>query len=74
MKTIHEIIAACGGSERIAKEAKKRKVKLSEWGVKKWPSIGIPEKHWDMIIDLCGSSIEELYRVNRATRQAEAAE
>ena len=68
MRTVHEIIRDSGGPSGIEEEAQTRGVKLTLWAVKKWPLNGIPEKHWSMIADLCGATVEEIFNANAALR------
>lgn len=65
---IEQIITSSGGPERIATEAGLRGIKLSSWGVYKWRSNGIPEKHWPLIKDLSGASVEEIFNANAALK------
>ena len=64
------IIAAAGGKDAIA-----RRRDLSVDAVKKWPIIGIPDRHWSALIEMSGGAFgpEDLYEANRAARAAAAA-
>jgi len=72
---IKRIIKASGGPEAIAAGARARGTKLTAWSVYKWQSNGIPEKHWPLIVDLSGATIEDLFAANTELRsgQQEAA-
>jgi hypothetical protein len=77
MRTLPEIIEACGGPERIEKASGMKSGKpgqpdrprLSHWAVRKWPQTGIPERHWPLVQQLSNASIEELYGANRLVRE-----
>ncbi|MBX3490868.1 hypothetical protein [Parvibaculum sp.] len=73
MNTVTEIISACGGPDRIEAEASVRGVKLTSWAVKKWNQNGIPEKHWDLVMGLCPTTVEALYNANSALRAPQEA-
>ena len=64
------IIAAAGGKDAIA-----RRRDLSVDAVKKWPIIGIPDRHWSALIEMSGGAFgpEDLYEANCAARAAAAA-
>lgn len=61
MKTVSEIINDCGGPKVIAASAGK---KLSHWAVRKWPTIGIPERHWPVLMALQPLTAEQLFIAN----------
>ncbi|GLQ36718.1 hypothetical protein GCM10007908_03380 [Rhizobium albus] len=69
MRTISEIIAAAGGPAVIAGKADK----LSTDAVYKWAKIGIPDRHWPILIELAGASPSELFEANKVTRSQGAA-
>ena len=56
-----EIIEAAGGPAKIAPE-----VELSESAIRKWVQIGIPDRHWAMLIEMGGGQFDErdIYRAN----------
>lgn len=45
---------------------------LGPTAAKQWPRIGIPEKHWPVVMEVTGASAEELHVANRAARDAAA--
>lgn len=53
------------GVERIIAASRH---KLSRWALYKWPRIGIPEKHWPLVIELTGRSPNELHDANERAR------
>ena len=63
MRTIPDIIKACGGHDAVAGATG-----LKVDAVRKWPRNGIPEKHWADLRHLCDASVEELHAVNEAAR------
>jgi len=69
MRTISEIIKAAGGAKAIEAASCGS---ITTDAVYKWPGIGIPDRHWETIIPLAGSSPDELYAANIAARSAAA--
>ena len=71
--TIADILDRAGGPPAILSAINRpgEKPKLTHWALYKWPSIGIPELHWPLIIRLAGVTAEELYRANVAARAAQ---
>lgn len=77
MRTVTQIIEACGGPEAIEAAAgphptKDGKPKLSHWAIRKWPQSGIPEWHWPLLMGLSDLTVEELHAANEAARQVAA--
>ena len=68
MRTINEIIVAAGGARAI-ESASGGSVKRD--AVYKWPGIGIPDRHWELIIPLAETSPAELYAANLAARRCD---
>lgn len=66
--TVKEIISKAGGPKAVA-EALGGSVKVD--AVYKWPSIGIPDRHWPKLIELAGVSAQELFDANVAARAVE---
>lgn len=66
MSTIADIINRCGGIEAIRKA-----IGTTDWAVRKWPSNGIPEKHWAVLRSLGAVTADELHRVNEGIRASE---
>ncbi len=66
-RTIVEIIKSAGGAAAIA-AASDGAFKVD--AVYKWPDIGIPDRHWPLIISLAGSNPQELYAANVAARSS----
>lgn len=65
MRSLPEIIKAAGGARGI-EDASSGEIKRD--AVYKWPQIGIPDRHWELVIRLALSSAEELYQANLAAR------
>lgn len=64
-KTIAQIIKDAGGPAAIA-EASGGAIKKD--AVYKWPSIGVPDRHWPILIEKAGVTPEQLYAANLAAR------
>ncbi|MCO6386374.1 carph-isopro domain-containing protein [Aliihoeflea sp. 40Bstr573] len=74
MRTVAEIIKDAGGAKAIADRSAGA---LQRDAVYKWTSIGIPDRHWTLLIELAGSNPAELYEANLGARTiapSEAAE
>lgn len=67
MRTISDIIKAAGGPRGIA-EASGGSVKKD--AVYKWASIGVPDRHWPLLIERAGATPDELFEANRTARDA----
>ncbi|GAA0603412.1 hypothetical protein [Paenochrobactrum glaciei] len=76
MKTnisINDIIKKAGGAASIALMSKGA---VKKDAVYKWPSIGIPDRHWAPIIKATGLQAADLYQANlnaRKTKKGRAA-
>ncbi len=53
MITIRDIINISGGVENVA-----RKCNLTIYAIRKWYESGIPQKYWEIILDLYNKSPE----------------
>lgn len=69
MRTITEIIKAAGGPRAISDASADG---ISKDAVYKWPSIGIPDRHWALLIEMAGASPDELFAANRTAREPTA--
>lgn len=75
VRTVRQIIKDAGGPERIAAASVKASArdaetpKVSVKGVYNWVRIGIPEKHWPLMLRLAKADAGEVYRANRMLRQ-----
>lgn len=65
MRTIPEILKAAGGAKGISEASGGT---ITKDAVYKWPTIGIPDRHWGLLIDLTETTPEELYRANATAR------
>lgn len=74
MKSIRDLILKAGGATAIA-EASRRDPdgQITPWAVEKWKSRGIPDEHWDLLMDLAGVTPADLYAINKAVRGSRAA-
>lgn len=70
MRTISEIIKAAGGARAI-EVATEGKIKSD--AVYKWPGIGVPDRHWPVLIEMAGATPDELFEANRAAREGASA-
>lgn len=69
MRGISEIIEAAGGAKGI-EVASNRAIRRD--AVYKWASIGIPDRHWEVVIPLANTTPDELYKANLAARAGDA--
>ncbi|HTV68081.1 MAG TPA: hypothetical protein VMF90_06035 [Rhizobiaceae bacterium] len=65
MRSLAQIIEACGGAAAIAAASGGA---ITKDAVYKWPQIGIADRHWEILIRLADASAEELYQANRIAR------
>lgn len=68
--TVAQIIKMAGGPEAIA-DASDGAFKKD--AVYKWPTIGVPDRHWQILIDRAGVTAEQMYAANLAAREGAAA-
>lgn len=61
---ITDIIRRCGGAKVVAREAER----VSVDAVYKWTKIGIPDRHWPLVIRLSGVTADELVQANTIVR------
>lgn len=62
-RSVTELVDAAGGADAVA-----MRIGKTSFAVYKWKTIGIPEYHWHILIDLIGTTPDELYRANRIAR------
>lgn len=65
MKSVSEIISACGGPSGIEAASGNR---VSHWAVRKWPTIGIPERHWPLLMTLQPLTAEQIFIANKVAK------
>lgn len=70
MRTVPEIIRAAGGARSIHEASNGA---LTKDAIYKWPSIGIPDRHWSLVMTLSGATPEELFNANTTAREKESA-
>lgn len=63
--TIAQIIKRAGGAVAIA-DASGGAIKKD--AVYKWPTIGVPDRHWHILIDRAGVTEAQIYAANLAAR------
>lgn len=73
MRTISEIIKAAGGAKAISEAIAGRGGKVEPDSIYKWPTIGIQDRHWPVLIDLASTTPDELFEANRSAREGQAA-
>ncbi len=72
MRNVRQIIEDAGGPQKIAEAARKTRWKIKSKSVYDWPRIGIPEKHWPVMIRLAETSPQELHEANEVARGVRA--
>ena len=70
MRTIPDIIKDAGGASAIAGASDGR---VSIDAIYKWPKIGIPDRHWPLVLPLAKASADELMAANLMARERSAA-
>ncbi len=68
--SVTQIIELAGGPAVIADASKGR---IKKDAVYKWPNIGIPDRHWPVIIKLAEVSPDELFFANCKARKVSPA-
>lgn len=70
MRTISQIIEAAGGPQVVSAAIPPRPdgKKMTSDAVRKWPQIGIPDRHWPVLIELAQATPDELFEANRTAR------
>lgn len=76
MRNIEQIIKDAGGARAISEASgpidQNGKRPLTYDAVYKWPKIGIPDRHWQLVMSLTSSTPEELFAANLAAREVTA--
>ncbi len=76
-RTIRELISAAGGAGPIAEACNQASIRgdkrLTVDAVYKWPSNGIPDRYWVVIIPLAGTTADELLAANDVARSEKVA-
>lgn len=73
MRTIAEIIKDAGGARKIQEASGGT---FTSDAVYKWHEIGIPDRHWPLLVDLAQATPDELFEANikaRSSKQEGAA-
>lgn len=68
IRTIRDIIKAAGGPSAIA-QASEGEVTID--AIYKWPNIGIPDRHWPIVMPLAEATADEMLAANIAVRSPE---
>lgn len=69
VKTVPDIIKDAGGPAAIAAASDGT---LTIDAVYKWPGIGIPDRHWTLVMPLSGATADEMLAANVAARATKA--
>lgn len=73
--TCREIVRLAGGPAKIGEAASKRDAEIDaqkmEWAAQKWRQNGIPDTHWDLMIELAGVTVDQLYQANKLVRKGD---
>ena len=67
--TISEIIKLAGGASAIERESGGS---VTAEAAYKWPKIGIPDRHWPLIMRLTRATADQLFRANVVARAPSA--
>jgi hypothetical protein len=67
-RTIPELIEGAGGPAAIVRALDNA---ISVEAVYKWPKIGIPDRHWPVLIPMALSDAEEMMAANIKARNQE---
>lgn len=70
MRTIADIIKDAGGAVSIAEASRGR---ITAQAIYKWPKIGIPDRHWPIVLPLAKATAEEMLAANLLARERGAA-
>lgn len=70
MRTVADIIRDAGGPSAIAS---KSEGSISIEAVYKWSKIGIPDRHWSVVLPMAHATAEEMLSANIAARSKEQA-
>jgi hypothetical protein len=69
--TVPDIIKRAGGATAIETASKAEGGGVTAEAVYKWPGIGIPDRHWPLIMRLSGATASQMLAANVAARSAE---
>ena len=68
MRNVRKIIEDAGGPKKIAEASSKTRWPIAAKSVYDWPQIGIPDRHWPILVKLAKATAEELYEANKTAR------
>jgi len=67
---ISALIERCGGPDAIVQASADAGNKVTDRStVYKWSRIGVPEKHWGLLIELSGATPNQLHAMNERVRR-----
>jgi hypothetical protein len=70
--SILDIVHAAGGARAVAAEITKRSGKgkpFTSWAVYRWNKHGVPDEHWPVLIEMAGTTPDELFKANEEARE-----
>lgn len=67
LRSIPDIIKAAGGPAAISAAANGE---ITTDAVYKWPKIGIPDRHWPIVMPLANATAAEMLAANVAVRES----
>jgi hypothetical protein len=62
-RSIRELVQAAGGTGPVSAA-----VGVTRDAVLKWEGIGIPDRHWPILLPLCNSTADEMLAANITAR------
>ena len=65
-RSIPEIITAAGGASVIAEASRGA---IMQDAVRKWHKIGIPDRHWALVMPMARATPDEMFRANLHVRE-----
>jgi hypothetical protein len=71
---VTQLISKAGGPSVIAQRSAETGSPISVWAIQKWRARqSIPDEHWQLLSQLTGLSIAEIYAISAARRGSRAA-
>ena len=70
MRDLKKIIRDAGGPKAISGASQETDWPIASKSVYDWPQIGVPDRHWPILIELARATLSELFEANRKARAA----
>lgn len=70
MKNIEQIIKDAGGARAISQASENDSHQITFDAVYKWKKLGIPDRHWPLIMSLTKTTPSELFTANQRARSS----